>query len=135
MRKQPHGKDGRYVASPLTGQVLDLWSAQTPTSDICATTGLTSAQVRWLVKDARRHGDKRAINRKTHPLPPSDRAAQRVLDAIIKFQAEHGRAPHRKEIVHGLGQRTHTGTCARGMQKLREAKRIRLLYVIEEARP
>jgi hypothetical protein len=135
MRKQPHGKDGRFVASPLTEQVLDLWCAQTPTTEIRAATGLTSVQIKNMVQDARKRSDPRAVNRRTHPLPASDRAAQRVLDAILTFQAQHGRAPRWKEIVHGLGQRAHGGTCVRGMQKLREARRIRLLYVIEEARP
>jgi hypothetical protein len=130
MRKQPHGKDGRYVASPLTGQVLDLWCARTPTPDIRAATDLTSDQIKSIVQNARQRGDKRAVSRKTHPC--KSRAAQRVLEAILKFQAEHGRAPGTKEIVHELGDRWKGGTYARGMQKLREQKRVRLVYVIEE---
>lgn len=137
MGKQPHGGDGRYVAHPYSNRILDLWAERTPTYEIRALTNTTTEQVRYVVQVARRRGDVRAINRRDYPVraPVGTRPAQRIVEAINNFQQKHGRAPSQKEIIHAMGLSAHGGVFCRGFRKLRADKRIRLLYVIEEARP
>jgi hypothetical protein len=58
--------------------------------------------------------------------------ADRVLTAIIEFQAEHGRAPLQKEIAAHMGH-SGRGHITRGLAKLRKDGRVRLVYHVEAA--